>query len=266
MRIFVRRNLIIQMLVYDRRVGRMESIHEQFVDTVPLRREFGKERNQNSLTESYKRIIADFERTMPTNINIVNVASEYGIQHRRVYDLFNLLSSLGICRTIERGKLSWVGISAISTAIERTYSKIECDSLTKPFSTLFNLGKSPSLGEIATHFIAMYMFFDVETLLLRQVSSVFHDPRSDIKSLERRMYLVLNFLEILGIVAHTMKTNEYKLIYDVTIPKRNALLQKQKLLAMTSPYSIESLLNKLDGPFTKDTKMERLKDFPCVRC
>lgn len=225
-----------------------------------------KERIPNSLTDAYKQIVYDFEKLKPSNINIVNVAKQYGVQHRRVYDLFNLLTSLGVCQNIERGKLAWIGLSSVTSVISKAYAKIEIASLHKPTNQIFCLGQSPSLGMIATHFISMYLYFDVDALLLRQVSSIFHDPRCDIKSLERRMYLVLSFLEIMGVVAHTMKTNEYKLVLDLSAAKEAALQQKRKYQQSKCPLSLENLLNSVGGPFMTDLQVERSHDYQLIRC
>ena len=225
-----------------------------------------KKRSSNSLTDVYKQIITDLELKKPNNINILNISKEYGIQHRRVYDLFNLLTSLGVCQNVERGKLAWCGIYNVPTVISKAYSKIEINSLTMTPAQLFCLGPSPSLGAIATHFISMYLFFDVDTLLLKQVSSMFHDPRADIKSLERRMYLVLSFLELLGIVAHTMKTNEYKLLLDLSSAKKAALTAKRNIVHNQYPLALENLLNNVAGPFYMDIRKERLRECPIIHC
>lgn len=226
----------------------------------------GHERSTSSLSETYKQIIREFEEKKPSNISIVNIAKEYGIQHRRVYDLFNLLTALEVCQNVERGKLAWLGLSNITNVIKTAYAKIEIASLTKTTSQLFSLGPSPSLGSIAKHFISMYLFFDVDTLLLRQVSTIFHDPRADIKSLERRMYLVLSFLEIMGIVAHTMKANEYKIVIDLSDIKEYAIVQKRNFVKTRSPLSLENLLNNTKGPFEADIKSERLRECPLLSC
>ena len=225
-----------------------------------------KKRASNSLTDIYKHIIHDLEEKKPNNINILNISKEYGIQHRRVYDLFNLLTSLGVCQNVERGKLAWCGIYNVPNVISKAYSKIEINSVTTPTPQLFCLGPSPSLGSIATHFISMYLFFGVDTLLLKQVSSMFHDPRADIKSLERRMYLVLSFLELLGIVAHTMKTNEYKLLLDLSSAKKAALNAKRSVINSQYPLALENLLNNVSGPFYTDLRKERLRECPLIHC
>ena len=223
-----------------------------------------KSKQTNSLTEAYRKIINTFEETKPSNISIVNVARDYGIQHRRVYDLFNLLTYLGVCQNIERGKLAWIGLDCFKTAVAKAYAQIEIDSITLPVSKIFCLGPSPSLGQIATHFISMYLFFGVDTLLLKQVSSIFHDPRADIKSLERRMYLVLSFLELMGIVSHTTKTNEYKLIADLSAAQNYAIEQKKKVEKIQCPLSLENLLNTSVGPYTSDLKLQRLLECPVI--
>ncbi|EAY17024.1 hypothetical protein TVAG_297030 [Trichomonas vaginalis G3] len=81
-----------------------------------------KEKLTSSLTESYKQIVNDLEQTKPSNINIINIAKQYGVQHHRVYDLFNLLTSLGVCQNIERGKLAWIGLSSISSIVSKVYT------------------------------------------------------------------------------------------------------------------------------------------------
>lgn len=224
-----------------------------------------RQKQSNSLSDAYKQIINNFEKTRPTNINIINVAHDYSIQHRRVYDLFNLLAALGVCQNIERGKLAWIGLDCFKATIAKAYAKIEIESLTTPVSRLFCLGPSPSLGQIATHFVSMYLFFGIDTLLLKQVSSIFHDPRADIKSLERRMYLVLSFLDIMGIVTHTMKTNEYKLTIDLSEAQEYALEQK-KFEKARFPLSLQNLLNSSEGPYVSDIRTQRLLECPAVRC
>lgn len=210
-----------------------------------------------SVANIFKDLIKEYEKKKPRDINVMHVARKYSIQHRRVYDLFNLLTSLKTCQNIERGKIAWNGINHAKKAFTETYIQVEIQSLTEPdLFKLFNLGPSPSLGAIATRFISLYLYLGVKRLVMRQVSKLFHDPSSDLKSLERRMYLVLSFLEMMGFIQHTSHTSEYELIMK-TNQFYEAALAKRKEAAMKDPMSQEALLSRLDSVYLNELQRHR---------
>ena len=191
----------------------------------------------------------------------MNVARKYNLQHRRVYDLFNLLTSLHVCKNVERGKISWVSLNEVTKTISYEYTKIETDSLTKSINQSFDLSSSPSLGQIALKFLSLYIYLDVRSLPLKNVLALFHNARGDIKSLERRVYLVLGMLEIMGILTHTKRTGDYTLTFDYQSIRERALKKKFALAVQNFPQSLEAQLNKCDESYINALNNDRRTKF-----
>lgn len=222
---------------------------------------FNKKAGARSISNVFRVLVIDYEQSHPHDISIMKIAKDNSIQHRRVYDFFNLLSYLNVCQIVERGKLSWVGTQEIAGVVREVYTQIECMSVSQGIKELFNVGQSPSLGILATKFISLYFYLGMDKLLLRQVSILFHDGKSDIKSLERRMYLVLNFLEIIGVVIHTTKTGEYRLlIYDQQI-KDQAMQQRFWMAQSASNNFVESMMSHCSQSYENSIARARQAEF-----
>lgn len=206
-------------------------------------------RGSQSIVDSLKRVLEECKQTRPTNICVMSIVRAYNIQHRRVYDFFNLLSALGICRSISKGRLAWTSVDEAQETLKCTYAAMEIASFDTPMQTLFSIGPSPSLGAIATRLLCLYLYLGEDKLVLRRVSFLLHDPRCDKKSLERRLYLVLNFLEILGMVSHTLKTSEYAFIMDRSQIVSYAMEKKQEYACTRFPCALEGVMAKLGDSY-----------------
>ena len=217
-----------------------------------------------TVSSLFKKLVDEYEISKPQNINIIQVSKQYGIQHRRVYDFFNFLTYLGVCQGLERRRICWIGLKNAQETLKKLYAEIECSSFTESFSNLFSVGPSPSLGNIATKFVCLYFYLGVDVLSMRNVSVLFHHPRTDIKSLERRMYLVLSFLEIIGIVSHTSKRSEYKLIMkkDDFIP--NAFFQRKMFSSKKNDLTIDCLLNNINENYIRQINNDRRGEFSTI--
>jgi hypothetical protein len=178
-----------------------------------------------------------------------------------VYEFFNLLTSFGVCSPIERGQLAWQGLAEVPQAIETAYAEIEIASLTKTIDTVFKLDKSPSLGLIALRFLSLYLYLEVDTLSMRRVALLFHDRQSDIKTLQRRMYLVLSFMEVIGIVEHTKSVSEYRLILEPTTIVEKALKKRKEAGNESGPQLIDALLNHYGPEFLTRLRAARRDAF-----
>ena len=229
------------------------------VPVIPVKPE--RRKNTQAIADVFRAIVEEYQVTKPHDISVMALVKAHEVQHRRVYDFFNLLTYLGVCQCVARGQLAWIGISSVSERVREVYTSLEVASLNNPLESLFKIGPSPSLGSIATRFLCLYLYLGVDKLVLRQVAPVLHDPRNDRKSLERRIYLVLNFLEVLGIVRHTSRTGEYKLLLDVDDIKRSAMEVKHKYAEKCFKCSMECLLNRLDGVYTAACYQERRQNY-----
>ncbi|OHT08732.1 hypothetical protein TRFO_04830 [Tritrichomonas foetus] len=234
--------------------------------TIRQRRTITKTQQPLGISYVFRSVVKEYELRKPQNISIMNIAREHDVQHRRVYDFFNMLTSLGVCRVIERGRLAWVGLHEIENTLMKTYAHMEMTSLCECQASLFNAGTSPSLGTLALNFIGLYFFLGVEILSMRQAAKIFYDHQSDIKSLERRLYLVLNFLEVINVVAHTSKTSQYRLVINRERIVQYGLLARKNACQKLMVISVESLLNRVDSIYLSGIYIARQEEFQILSC
>jgi hypothetical protein len=213
------------------------------------------------ISEVFHSLVVRFEQEGDHAIVVRKIATEYGLQHRRVYEFFNLLTGLGVCSQIQRGHLSWDGLSKIPFAIEPVYTEIEANSLNKSIDAVFHLSKSPSLGLIALRFLSLYLYLGVNSLSIKRVAFLFIGGKAGIKSLQRRMYLVLNLLEVLGTVQHAKAVSEYRLLLDTTTIFENAMKKRKQLSLDSPPELIETLLSRYRPEFLVQLHEQRMEAF-----
>jgi hypothetical protein len=196
------------------------------------------------ITEVFRSMVTEFEATHPHGFSVMRIAKEYGIPHRRVYDFFNMLCSLGACSVIERSRLRWCGLEQIPHVLKEVYAELELSNVDESIQKTFSVGKSPTLGLLARKFICLYLYFGFDNISMRDAMRIFRDRRADVKSLERRLYLVLSFLEVIGVIMHTGKTSEYRLMIDRTAIVDQPAARKSQNTTNTFDMSLEALLNR----------------------
>jgi hypothetical protein len=189
-------------------------------------------------------VVQEFESVFPSPFSVMEVSRRHKIPHRRAYDFFNLLQSLGVCSPTERSRLQWIGLQQIPRALAEAYNKFEISSGDSPLRVIFAVGRSPTLGFLASRFLFLYLHLSVDILSIRDAIRVFRDGSADRKSLERRLYLVLSFLDRIGVVSHTDRTSEYRLMLDRADIMRQALARRMEQSQSTSDMWLEPLLNR----------------------
>lgn len=214
-----------------------------------------------AVSEIFAEIIEKYDKTKPQNINVMDVSEKFRVQHRRVYDMFNMLTSLNICRMVERGHIQWLGVDRIYKTIANRYKEIEILSLTKSSKEIFSLPQSPSLGSLATHFIALYPYLGVKKLNLNDVALIFHDESINIKTLERRMYFVLALLDILGLVSHHKRDGMYVLAISEDVIIKDAFVSKKNKAEKCYPYMVEATLAVLGPSYFSSLHERRRYEF-----
>ena len=230
-------------------------------DDLYVPRSANKKETPTSVSAVFKHIIAENEIEKSQNINVIQLSQTYKMQHRRVYDFFNFLTSFGVCRIIERKKVGWVGIDNFYTHLQEEYENMERDSCVLSMKELFELGPSPSLGNIGSKFLCLFIYLNIKKLSMKNVSAFFHDPRTDIKSLERRIYLVLSFLEIIGVIQKGHSRGEYMLTADVSSILQSGFEARKAEMISKYPNSLENLLNNFSDSYVSSIYEMRRAEF-----
>lgn len=218
-------------------------------------------RPPNSSLSIFRRMVNDFERDKSAYLNIADVSTQFNIQNRRVYDFFNVLSALNICKGYGRGWIVWKGIKYANPSIVDHYYKIEVASLNQPMSTLFDLGESPSLGCIASNILSLFVFLKVKYLNIHEISAILKGPRSDHRSLERRLYLVLSLLESLNMFTHLKRSSEYWIQLDTNKIADEGLALKKMYCIKNKIMTYDVFLSRLDESYKNSLFLTRQKEF-----
>ena len=85
---------------------------------------------------------------------------------------------------------------------------------------------------------------------------------SDRKSLERRLYLVLAILELVGIVYHSQRTGEYCIKLPVHSIVWDVLMKKQK--RHSQPSTVLSLIANVSDTYMNAVFAERRQIFNAI--
>jgi hypothetical protein len=202
-----------------------------------------------------------FEITREQFIFAPNIAAQYYIKHRRVYDFLQLLSALGICGKIDGDGFRWIGQNAAPETIGIVYTQVELDSLRRGMEAVCNLGNQPRLALIALRFLCLYLYLGVESLSLHRIGSLFHDESGHTRYIWGKLYVVLPFLEDLGIVAQTDTDHEYRLILERTMIVENAMKKKLEACRELGTRVVEPLLNWDDPDFVHRLQADRVEIF-----
>jgi hypothetical protein len=107
----------------------------------------------------------------------------------------------------------------------------------------------------------MFLYLGVEILSIKHVALVFCGRQSDLRSIERRLYLVLAFLDVLGVISRTGKTSEYAMAMDCSEIIEYAMEKRRSNSAKGHGSSLEALLNRKGAAQCKDLYRQRLNRF-----
>lgn len=207
--------------------------------------------------EIFSRLISSFESNPSMEVHIMEMAKRYGVQHRRIYDFFNLLTHFGVCRNLGKGRMSWLGSDRMEKYLDECFMSVEKESIGKTMEEIFILEESPSLGAIATHILKLFMYLGRDTLHLRGMVCLFSHGSDDTKSLERRVYLVLNMLEILKIISHGNRIGEYTLTHNFERNTSFVFAEKLVEIRKTDKFSSLALLNTFPEQLIAQIRRQR---------
>jgi hypothetical protein len=153
---------------------------------------------------------------------------------------------LGACATVSRGSLRWIGVRAIPESLAEAYAQLEVTACSHGLRATFSAGPSPTLGGLATKFACLFFFLGTNVLSIRTVAKLIHDGSSDARSLERRLYLAVSFLESAMVIEHTPKPSEYRIVIDRAVIVDSGMAARKSHLRDACPCQFESLLSRYD--------------------
>jgi len=202
--------------------------------TVPLHKDFGNyNRKEKSLGELSKRLLMMFGRVDHCVISLDTVTNQLGVERRRIYDIINILESLGVVFRKGKNSYQWKGLKSIYETIKKlqhehleksaasTQMTLEFDSQVKVEELddededdensngfdkdLSGAKREKSLGLLSTGFINLFLSWK-GTISLEQAGRKMSNENIEenkIKTKIRRLYDIANVFSSLGLIKKT---------------------------------------------------------------
>ncbi|XP_059641715.1 E2F transcription factor-like E2FF isoform X2 [Cornus florida] len=174
-------------------------------------------RKEKSLGVLCSNFLKLYNRDDVDSIGLDEAASRLGVERRRIYDIVNILESVGVLTRKAKNQYSWKGFSAIPPVLDELkvanehehggLSNSKIDRKDRPFvSSKIDSRKEKSLGLLAQNFIKLFLGFDVDLISLDNAATALlgdnHGPTA-MRTRVRRLYDIANVFSSLNLIEKT---------------------------------------------------------------
>lgn len=211
---------------------------------------------ETSFATIVKKIVKDCRESPSAPISVNKIVETENCEKRRLYDLFNVLSALGLCTKTMRKLYVWTGEAKMMGIIQQEYERVESQVFTEDIWDIFKMPESPPIGQLTIAIILIYLFFGTEEMTLKQICLIMTQKRSKMGRLLRRLYLAAFFLEQIGIISHAYHIGGYRLAID-TNEIISSAFANMKARYVFPINSIASQLHTIDSSYINEIKSAR---------
>jgi hypothetical protein len=186
--------------------------------------------------------LLDSEKHRPTHL-ISRLAHNYGIKIRRLYDLVNVLASVGCCRRTGPDQLVWLGKSQILPALKTLRQERGIDDESKSLCDLFPVSGCVGLSNLTVNLLLLFSALRSDRVDLRFAGNLFSRQTARYKSTLCKLYQINYTLCAAGVSNRTSQVCEIMLLSPYVdfrvVPSSTAI--------PSHPLLLETLLNHHDA-------------------
>ncbi|XP_059670235.1 E2F transcription factor-like E2FE isoform X2 [Cornus florida] len=174
-------------------------------------------RKEKSLGVLCSNFLKLYDRDGVDSIELDDASSRLGVERRRIYDIVNILESVGVLSRKAKNQYFWKGFGAIPQALYEikaanenedggdSNSKIDTQEKTLASLKAENR-KEKSLGLLARNFIRLFLCSDMDLISLDNAATELlgdiHDPTA-MRTKARRLYDIANVLASMNLIEKT---------------------------------------------------------------
>lgn len=246
--------------------------------SVPLNKDFGNyNRKEKSLGELSKRLLIMFGRVDQCVISLDHVTQQLGVERRRIYDIINILESLGVVFRKGKNSYQWKGLRSIHETIKRlqqeNFAKFDdkaCQDDLDSDDEDTHKGKSgvkreKSLGLLSTGFIKLFLSWK-GTISLEQAGrklSSENIEENKIKTKIRRLYDIANVFSSLGLIKKTCLESKKPAYEWVGLQGLNAFINRLNSCSDEREIFLESSSKHKEkiSPVTETKNLDKQNSF-----
>eukprot|EP01017_Pseudomicrothorax_dubius_P013068 TRINITY_DN1562_c0_g3_i3.p1 TRINITY_DN1562_c0_g3~~TRINITY_DN1562_c0_g3_i3.p1 ORF type:complete len:416 (-),score=102.16 TRINITY_DN1562_c0_g3_i3:826-2073(-) len=202
-------------------IKKIQAKHPMFkikhdVTTPPKAKRVGKfageySRKEKSLGELSKRFLFMFGRAEDCMISLDVITTELKVERRRIYDIINILESLGVVSRKGKNNYLWKGLTCIYASLEKFLKVKEGDTTQlqeeQQTGRRARTKKEKSLGILSTGFIRLFVgwrdVISLEQAARRLSTNTSNLEENKIKTKIRRLYDIANVFSALGLIKKT---------------------------------------------------------------
>jgi hypothetical protein len=190
------------------------------------------------------RIFQHLEGLPRTLRSIDDLARDFGIRRRGLYDFISICSIFGMCKRTSNSHIEWLGASRSVPKVNMIRAEAQRRPEEGSITDVFNYYLDASLPRIAVGLLKLFFYLGVKFLDLRQVGRLFAQKTTKYKTMLRKVYTVATGLEIVGIVRKTSAVSEIQLNVPLNSEDSDMALNVRDILNSREQVEREKLGEK----------------------
>ena len=217
-----------------------------------------KIKQNESLKTSIQHLVAFMEATPNVSHAISILSQRFAIKRRRLYDIINVLMSIGCCQKSCLDQIIWLGKNQITEKIIQLKESKKLSDPNLTLSEMFPVNGCIGISNLTTSFILLFFALKTNRLDLRFISQYFSRQTTRYKTTLCKLYQICF---ILGAVSVTTRTTQ---VCEVLLNEpyyNDDIITNENELKSNEPLSIDFLLNRPRNDFSTNYISQRRKDF-----
>lgn len=163
--------------------------------------------------DNFRNTIQAFVNTVKkgSSYTITKICEEFKFQRRRLYDVINVLESVGCCKKASIDSIIWKGIDGITPMLLEQQEIYRINRLDVRLGDLFQEERCISIGHLTIVYMMMFFALRQQGLDLRAIAVYLSRNNGRFKTTLCKLYQISHILEAAGIIRRGILAGETSL-------------------------------------------------------